>query len=192
MELRALFLAQRAGITLRPLDDVEIQMRDGLDRLRGLNAAAADICHHLMVPGEAAKRYLERRGVTMRRCVLSASGMPLTNASWSHLAAAGYSEAEIIRRASPTRAARVTSMTAFAAGSCSHRDAGPRHWLWRPAAERSRAASICFAATPLFDQGSILYGIDLARPAILESGTAVIVEGTWTSWCPTSAACTTW
>ncbi|HHX63942.1 MAG TPA: DNA primase, partial [Chloroflexi bacterium] len=61
------FLAERAGVDLRPLDDVEIEQRNELERLRAANAAAADYYHRVLMEspqGEGARRYLERRGVT--------------------------------------------------------------------------------------------------------------------------------
>ena len=81
--------------------------------------------------------------------------MPLTNGtSWSHACGSwGTVRPRSSRRASPTRAARLLSDVE-----------GQPKYLNTP-------------QTPLFDKGSILYGIDLARHAIRESGTAVIVEG---------------
>lgn len=180
------FLAQRAGIELRPLDDVEIQMRDELDRLRGLNAAAADIYHRILMetrPGEAARRYLERRGVTAE--TMDTFNLGYAPDDWHiiepRLRQIGYTEAEILE-------AGLTNKNE--AGNVYDRFRGRVMFPIRDAQGRvigfggrllqdveGQPKYLNTPETPLFDKGSILYGIDLARHAIRESGTVVVVEG---------------
>jgi DNA primase len=180
------FLAQRAGITLRPLDDVEIQMRDELDRLRGLNAAAADIYHRILMetrPGEAAKRYLERRGVTAE--TMRTFNLGYAPDEWHilepRLRQLGYSEAEIIEAGLANKSSsgnvydRFRGRVMFPIRDAQGRVIGFGGRLLSDVEGQPKYLNT--PQTPLFDKGSILYGIDLARHAIRESGTAVIVEG---------------
>ena len=180
------FLAQRAGIELRPLDEAEIQMRDELDRLRGLNAAAADIYHRILMEssqGEAARRYLQRRGVTAETMTTFSLGYAPDD--WHtvepRLRQLGYSEQEILEAGLTNKSETGNVYDRFRdrvifpirdpqgrvigfGGRLLHDVEGQPKYLNTP-------------ETPLFDKGSVLYGIDLARHAIRESGTAVIVEG---------------
>ena len=180
------FLAQRAGIELRPLDDVEIQMRDELDRLRGLNASAADIYHRILMetrPGEVARRYLERRGVTAE--TMDTFNLGYAPDDWHiiepRLRQLGYGEAEILEAGLTNKNDagnvydRFRGRVMFPIRDAQGRVIGFGGRLLQDAEGQPKYLNT--PQTPLFDKGSVLYGIDLARHAIRESGTAVIVEG---------------
>ena len=178
------FLADKAGIQLTPLDDEELRQKDELERHRALNALVAQYYHHLLLEtprGEAALGYLERRGVTretMGRFQL------------------GYAPDDWHALDSHLRREKVSSEEALAAGVLSQSDSGSvydrfRNRITFPIRD-VRGHVIGFGGrvlddsvpkylntpqTPLFDKGSVLYGIDLARATIQETGTAIIVEG---------------
>ncbi|MGI5915019.1 MAG: DNA primase [Anaerolineae bacterium] len=179
------FLAERAGVDLRPLDDVEIEQRNELERLRAANAAAADYYHRVLMEspqGEGARRYLERRGVTRETMAAFQLGYALP--AWHAL------EETLTRE----KIARDDLLTA---GLLSENESGNIYDRFRGRImfpirdvrghvigfggrsldDENQPKYLNSPQTPLFDKSSVLYGIDLARDAIRESETAIIVEG---------------
>jgi len=178
------FLAERAGVDLRPLDQEEVKRRDELDRLRAVNSAAAHYYHRVLTGsagGEAAARYLERRGVTRETMTTFQLGYALDE--WHHLE-------QHLRRAG------IPQEDMLAAGLLTRSESGNIYDRFRgrvifPLRE-VRGGVVGFAGrvlgdgtpkylnspqTRLFDKGRLLYGIDLARRSIRETGTAIITEG---------------
>ncbi len=176
-------LAERAGVELEPLSVGAIEGREERDRLREINAAAAQHYHRLLMEspaGEAARQYLARRGVTQETMVTFQLGYAPDEwrSAEGHLAPI-YGHEDLLT-----------------AGIISQSDRGGhydrfRNRLMFPIRD-SQGHVIGFGGrvlddsvpkylnspdTPLFDKGSVLYGIDLAREAIRESGTVVVVEG---------------
>jgi DNA primase len=177
-------LAQRAGIPLAPRTEAQ-KVEDKRGKLlREINAAAAQYFNHLLIhstDGEIARDYLAGRQIraeTWRAFQLGYS-LPDWEALSQHLSAKGYREADV-----------------FAAGLTVERESGGYYDRFRgrlvfPICD-DRGAVLGFGAralgdsepkyvntpqTPLFDKGGILYGIHLAKEAIREQGTAIIVEG---------------
>jgi DNA primase len=177
-------LAQRAGITLAPRTEAQ-KMEDARRRLlREINSAAARYFNHLLnhsTEGAIAREYLSGRQIqteTWRTFQLGYS-LPQWEALSKHLSTQGYQEADI-----------------FAAGLTVERESGGYYDRFRgrlvfPICDDSGAV-VGFGAralddsvpkyvntsqTPLFDKGSVLYGVHLAKEAIREQGTAIIVEG---------------
>ena len=180
------FLAQRAGIPLRPLDEAEIQIRDELDRLRGLNAAAADIYHRMLMEtrqGEAARRYLQRRGVSAE--TMDTFCLGFASDEWHviepRLRELGYTEREILEAGLTNKNEagnvydRFRGRIIFPIRDPQGHVIGFGGRLLQDVEGQPKYLNT--PQTPLFDKGSVLYGIDLARHAIRETGTAVIVEG---------------
>ena len=178
------FLAERAGVSLRPLDGEEAKRRDELDRLRAVNSAAAEHYHRVLMAtpgGKSTVRYLEGRGVSRETMATFQLGYAVDD--WHdlelHLRRAGISQPDML-----------------AAGLLSESDSGKvydrfRGRLMFPIRD-VRGQVIGFAGrvlddsvpkylnspqTSLFDKGSVLYGIDLARRSIRDSGRVIIVEG---------------
>ncbi len=178
------FLAERAGVSLRPLDGEEAKRKDEIDRLRAVNSAAAQHYHRVLMAataGEPAVRYLEGRGVSRETMATFQLGYAVDD--WhdleQHLRRAGISQPDML-----------------AAGLLSESDSGNvydrfRGRLMFPIRD-VRGQVIGFAGrvlddsvpkylnspqTSLFDKGSVLYGIDLARRSIRETGRVIIVEG---------------
>lgn len=177
-------LAARAGVELAPLGEHQLAQRDELDRLRALNLAAAEYYHHLLVDspaGQAARDYLERRGVqreTMRAFQL------------------GYAPDQWHGLQERLQAQRYTVEEMLTAGVLSKNEAGAIYDRFRQRilfpVRDAQGHVIGFGGralgdaqpkylntpdTPLFDKGSALYGLDRARNAIRDSGVAIVVEG---------------
>ncbi|MHB0858467.1 MAG: DNA primase [Anaerolineae bacterium] len=177
-------LAERAGVELHPLDSAELELKDELERLRAVNAAAAGYWHRVLLEGaagEPGRQYLARRGVT--RETMAAFQLGFAVDGWhtldEHLRGQKYAPADLLD-----------------AGLTIRNDAGNvydrfRGRLMFPIRD-VQGHIIGFAGrvldsslpkymntpqTALFDKGSVLYGIDLARETIRESGTAIVVEG---------------
>ena len=178
------FLAERAGVSLRPLDGEEAKRKDEIDRLRAVNSAAAQHYHRVLMEAPAGKpavRYLEGRGVSRETMATFQLGYAVDD--WhdleQHLRRAGISQPDML-----------------AAGLLGESDSGNVYDRFRgrlifPIRD-VRGQVIGFAGrvlddsvpkylnspqTSLFDKGSVLYGIDLARRSIRETGRVIIVEG---------------
>ena len=177
-------LAAKAGVELSPLTGEEQRQRDQLDLLRTINAAAADYYHRVLTEmpvGEGARAYLDRRGVNAQS--IDAFQLGYAPNEWhaldEYLRRKGYREDDVV-----------------AAGLLSESDAGSTYDRFRDRVifpirdDQGRVIGFGGRAlgdtppkylnspdTPLFSKGSVLYGIDLARESIRESGTAIVVEG---------------
>jgi DNA primase len=178
------FLAAKAGVELRPLDTLEIEQKDELDRLRAVNLAAAQYYHHILLEtsqGEVARRYLARRGVTRETVKTFQLGYAADD--WHALE-------EYLKRS------KFTPEDILAAGLTNKNEAGNIYDRFRGrllfpirdlqghvmgfggrVLDDSLPKYLNTPQTPLFDKGSVLYGIDLAHQSIRDSGTAIIVEG---------------
>ncbi len=177
-------LAQRAGITLTPRTEGQQKTDERRTLLREINSAAAHYFHHLLLDSPQAqpgREYLEQRQMlkeTWRAFQLGYS-LPEWEALSRHLTEKGYGEEDI-----------------FAAGLTVEREGGRYYDRFRGrllfpihdgrggvvgfgarALDDSPAKYVNTPQTPIFDKGSLLYGVFLARQAIRDEGTAIIVEG---------------
>jgi len=177
-------LAQRAGVPLRPKTEAETAQEMLKKRLREINAAAATYFHHLLLAspeGERARKYLAKRGINRETIEKFQLGYSLDawEALKKYLTDKGYGLADI-----------------KAAGLLVEREDGSSYDRFRgrlmiPIRDL-RGSVVGFGArvlddstpkylnspqTPLFDKSSLLFGLDLAKGAILAQGLAVIVEG---------------
>ncbi len=177
-------LAQRAGIPLAARTEAE-RVEDQRRRLlREINAAAAQYFHHLLLyasPGQIAREYLAKREIADETWTTFQLGyaLPDWEALSRHLRDKGYQEADI-----------------FAAGLTVERESGGYYDRFRGrlifpiydgkggvvgfggrALDDSLPKYVNTPQTPLFDKGSILYGIHVAKGAIRDEGAAIIVEG---------------
>ena len=178
-------LAARAGVTLESHADPVRQEAD--DRLRRANEAAALYYHALLMQqpaGQAARRYVEGRGITAETCERFTLGYAPDGGSAlrEHLTGAGFTTDDLL-----------------AAGLVVERDEGSgvvrdrfRHRLMFPIRD-AQGRTIGFGGrtltpdgvpkylnspqTALFEKGSVLYALDQARDAIRAERRAVIVEG---------------
>ncbi len=177
-------LAQRAGITLTPRTEGQQKVDERRTLLREINSAAAHYFHHLLLDfpqAQPGREYLEQRQMlkeTWRTFHLGYS-LPEWEALSRHLAQKGYGEEDV-----------------FATGLTVEREGGGYYDRFRGrllfpihdarggvvgfgarALDDSPAKYVNTPQTPIFDKGSILYGVHLARQAIRDEGTAIIVEG---------------
>jgi len=178
------YLAKRAGVSLGPPSPEAARKEDERERLRRINAEAAQYYHRLLREsdeGARARDYLKERGIEDR--TVQAFQLGYSQDRWDglsrYLMGKGYSEADLL-----------------AAGLVSSRETGGiydrcRGRLIIPIRD-IRGQVVGFGArilqgegpkyinspqTLLFDKGSILYGIDLAKDAIRRADLVVIVEG---------------
>ncbi|MBM2842570.1 MAG: dnaG, partial [Anaerolineales bacterium] len=179
------FLAQRAGVEVRPPPAEAAEADEARVRLRELLEAAAGFYRHNLLEtprGREARDYLFRRGLS--EASLETFQIGYAPESWEatrmFLGSRGFTEEEQLE-----------------AGVTSRRESGERldrfrHRIMFPV--RDARARLCgFGArvmdpndvpkflnspqTPLFDKGRLLYGFDQARKAIRQIDQAVVVEG---------------
>jgi len=179
------FLAQRAGVEVKPPPAEAAEADEARVRLRGLLEAAAGFYRHNLLEtprGREARDYLFRRG--LNEGSLETFQIGYAPESWeatrTFLGSRGFTEDEQVE-----------------AGVASQRESGERldrfrHRIMFPV--RDARGRLCgFGArvmdpndipkflnspqTPLFDKGRLLYGYDQARKAIRQNDQAVVVEG---------------
>jgi len=177
-------LGQRAGIPLAPRREAERAEDERRRLLREINTAAAQYFHHLLLhssAAEAVREYLAKREIADETWTTFQLGyaLPDWEALSRHLIEKGYQEADI-----------------FAAGLTVERESGGYYDRFRGrlifpiydgrggvvgfggrALDDSLPKYVNTPQTPLFDKGSILYGIHVAKGAIRDEGVAIIVEG---------------
>ncbi len=178
-------LAEKAGVELHERTPEQASYDEKLDKLRGLIAEAARFFHNKLWErpyGDIALNYARKRGLSDD--TLSQFNIGYAPDDWQqalgYLGSMGYTDDEIVE-----------------AGVAIRNDQGHvydrfRNRLMIPIYD-GRGLAVGFGAraldpqdepkylnspqTPLFDKGSVLFGLHHARRAIRESETAVIVEG---------------
>ena len=176
-------LAERAGVQLKEEGQAGRQDQQR-QKLLALNAAAAAYFQQLLntPAGAATRQYLLERGLTQETIAAFQLGYALDEweALKRHLMERGYSARELLAAGLIVERDHQSSYDRF------------RHRLMIPIRD-PRGRVIGFGAralttdqvpkylnspqTMLFDKSATLYGLDLARQAIRESGQVVIVEG---------------
>lgn len=179
------YLAERAGIELRPPSPKEQEAAETHERLRMLLEDAVTFYRHQMLttpPGQQAQSYLNKRG--LKNETIEAWGLGYAPHAWeaakSYFLQKGYSEQELRD-----------------AGMVSEREGGGTYDRFRnrimfPIRDE-RGRMVGFGAritnpddipkflnspqTSLFDKGHLLYGLDRARKEIRNLDQVVIVEG---------------
>jgi DNA primase len=178
-------LAQKAGVTLKPLAPQEAAAREEYENLRAILEDAVTFYRHQLLntePGKQALAYLRGRGLNDN--TLEAFGIGYAPNRWDailqHFTAKGVDPQDLLQ---------VGLLSEGQEGRVHDRF---RHRLMIPIRdEQGRMAG--FGArildpndvpkflnspqTPLFDKGRLLYGLDRARRAIREADQAVLVEG---------------
>ncbi len=180
------YLAERAGVELRPPTPEEESAAEEHDNLRAMLEEAVTFYRHNLLnttAGELAHEYLVGQRL-LNDETIEAFGLGYAPDSWeatiNHFKSKGYSEQDLV-----------------ASGLVTERETGGiydrfRHRVMFPIRdERGRMAG--FGArilnpedvpkflntpqTPVFDKGHLLYGLDRARKAIRAEDQVVIVEG---------------
>lgn len=178
-------LAKRAGVELTPLTAAQQQRASENERLQGLIEEAARFFHHQLLEAPAAagaRDYVAGRG--LRPETITAFQLGYAPDDWQqalqHLQMLGYTQDEVVEAGIAIRNEQGHVYDRF------------RHRLMIPIRD-GRGRTVGFGARalekdavpkylnspqgPLFDKGRLLYGLDMARRAIRETETAVIVEG---------------
>ncbi len=179
------YLAERAGVELKPQTSQQRAEEESHHRLRELLEAAVTFYRHNLFqsqPGQPVLEYLQKRNLTTE--ILEIFEIGYAPDSWdatrTYMLERKYSERELIET-----------------GMVSERDSGGTYDRFRnrimiPIRD-SRGRIIGFGArivdpedvpkflnspqTVLFDKGRMLYGLDKSKKAIRSSNQAVIVEG---------------
>lgn len=178
-------LAKRAGVELTPLTAAQQQQANEYERLQGMIEEAARFFHQQLLEAPAAesvRAYVAGRG--LRPETIAAFQLGYAPDDWhqalQHLQMLGYAQDEIVEAGLAIRNEQGNVYDRF------------RHRLMIPIRD-ARGRTVGFGAraldrdavpkylnspqSPLFDKGRLLYGLDMARRAIRETETAVIVEG---------------
>ena len=181
------YLAEKAGVQLRPITPQDLAAAEENDHLRSLSDEAGTYFRHQLLNtqgGQFALDYLQRkRGLSPE--IIETFGLGYAPASWdalaNHLLSRGHTRQDLLD-----------------AGLVSEREGSGgiydrfRHRITFPIRdERGRMAG--FGArildpddipkflnspqTAIFDKGRLLYGLDRARKAIRDQDRVVIVEG---------------
>jgi DNA primase len=178
-------LARRAGVELRPRTPAQARLQEETERLRALLAAAAHYYHRLLLHAPEAghaRSYVAGRGLaaeTVERFMLGYS-LPGWDSVRDHLTEQGYTVEELLRAGLLVKREDGSTYDRF------------RDRLMIPIRDR-QGHVVGFGArtldphgtpkyinspqTPLFDKSQLLFGLDLAGPAIRREECAVIVEG---------------
>jgi DNA primase len=178
-------LGKQAGIEVRPQTPTQKAQDEKLDILRGLLQAAADFYHQRLLENESALAYARRkRGFSDQTIGQYQIGYAPLPPPWDiaieHLKLLGYDEKQIIEAGIARRSDNGRVYDYF------------RNRLMIPIRDE-RGRVIGFGAralapddnpkylnspqTPLFDKSHTLFGLDVAKRAIRDQETAVIVEG---------------
>ena len=178
-------LAEKAGIEIKPLDAEDLRQRDEWDRLRALNAEAAQYYHHILLESpraDAARRYMERRGVS--RETWGTFQLGYAPQDWhlaeEHLRRQSYAAEDILAAGLTTEGERGNVYDRFRDRIMFPIRDIQGHVIGfggRALGQETQPKYLNSPQTPLFDKGSVLYGINLTRESIRASGVAVIVEG---------------
>ncbi len=182
-------LAARAGVELHERSAASSADEQRLERLRQIVADTALYCHHLLVNAHEAaiaRDYLTQRGFTRQTWEDWQLGYSLD--SWDalrdRLTGKGYTLAEveeaglIIRREDGSGYYdRFRGRLMIPIRDVQGRVIGFGARMLREEPGRSQPKYINSPQTPLFDKGSVVYGLDMAKKAIREANLAVLVEG---------------
>ncbi len=176
-------LAERAGVTIASKPEPGTG-RDKKERLYQVNEAAARYFHNLLLgspAGERAKSYVASRGLLLKSITDFQLGFSLN--SWEalkqHLLERGCAEGELLEAGLLVTSDegkthdRFRNRLMFPIGDAKGRITG----FGARALDDSLPKYLNSPQTPVFDKSSILYGINLALPAIRQQDLAVIVEG---------------
>jgi DNA primase len=177
-------LAERAGVRLQPRREGEEAAGKLKDRLRKINALAAEYFHYLLVnspDGARARDYLIERGISEETRELFQLGYAREDwqALGSHLTSKGYSWPDllevglVLERQGGGYYDRFRGRLMFPIRDVRGHVVG----FGARALDESLPKYLNSPQTPIFDKSGVLYGIDRAKAAVREQGLAVIVEG---------------
>jgi DNA primase len=178
-------LAKRAGVDIAPRTPDQNQQQAENERLQGLLEETARFFNQQLretPPGQIARDYVAKRGLSEPTVEQFKIGYAPDDwrQALQHLQLLGYTQDEIVEAGVAIRNEKGNVYDRF------------RHRLIIPIRD-GRGRTVGFGARafnkedmpkylnspqgPLFDKGHLLFGLDMARRAIRETETAIIVEG---------------
>jgi DNA primase len=176
-------LAERAGVVLPAPAEAEARGKEK-DRLCLINQAAARYYHDLLLSSPAAqptRDYLARRGLNQQS--LADFNLGYSPNAWEnlkqHLAKTGHTDKElldtglIVENEAQKTYDRFRNRLMFPIMDPKGQTIG----FGARALDDSLPKYINSPATPVFDKGSTIYGLNLASQSIRQADRAVIVEG---------------
>jgi DNA primase len=178
-------LAQRAGVTLIERRDRDADERS--QRIISANEAAAVYFYNNLANAKAARNardYLQGRGLDQETIETFQLGYSLD--SWevlrTHLRERGYTDQELLAAGLLTEGERephdrFRGRLMFPIRDDRGRAVGFGGRILDAASPTAGAKYINTAQTPMFDKGSILYALDLAKEAIRRERSVIVVEG---------------
>ncbi len=181
------YLAERAGVELKPPSPEEQVAAEEHDALRNLLEEAVTFYRHQLVntpPGKTALNYLhQERG--LKDETIETFGLGYAPDAWeallSHFRSKGVSEADLLAAGLVTQREggsgaydRFRNRIMFPIRDARGRMAGFGARIRDP---KDVPKFLNSPQTPVFDKGRLLYGLDLAKKAIRQDDQAVIVEG---------------
>ena len=185
------YLAEKAGVQLKPVTPQEQQAAEEHDNLRLLLEEAGTFYHHCLLNTSAGKvplDYLRQRGLTDE--IIEAFGLGYAPKAWDdtyrHFKSKGHSDKDLLEAGLITE--REPGESKEASGFY---DRFRNRIVFPIRDERGRMAGfgarildpndvpkfINSPQTPIFDKGHLLYGLDRARKDIRNRDQTVIVEG---------------
>jgi DNA primase len=175
-------LAERAGVELQS----DGPRRQEIKTLQDANEAAALFYHSLLPNSPRAQAYIDERGLDQQTVndFLLGYAPPGWNTLRDHLVSRGYAEAQLVEAGLLVEGERgpydrFRDRLIFPIRDDRGRvvGLGGRVLPGGEAESQPGAKYVNTPQTPVFDKGSLLYGLDRAREAMRQGGTAVIVEG---------------
>ena len=185
------YLAEKAGVQLKPVTPQEQQTAEEHDNLRLLLEEAVTFYHHYLLNTSAGKvplDYLRQRG--LKDEIIEAFGLGYAPNAWDdtyrHFKSKGHSDKDLLEAGLITE--REPGESKEASGFY---DRFRNRIMFPIRDERGRMAGfgarildpndvpkfINSPQTPIFDKGHLLYGLDRARKDIRNRDQTVIVEG---------------
>jgi DNA primase len=175
-------LAERAGIELKS----DGPRRQEIKTLQDANEAGALFYHGLLPNSPRAQAYIRERGLDQQ--TINDFQLGYAPPGWStlhdHLVSRGYAESQLIEAGLLVEGERgpydrFRDRLIFPIRDDRGRvvGLGGRVLPGGDAESQPGAKYVNTPQTPVFDKGSLLYGLDRAKEAIRAAGTAVIVEG---------------
>jgi len=178
-------LAQRAGVELQPQTEEQRKEEDLRQRLITIHKLAATYFHNRLLispDGETARKYLARRGLNQE--TIDRFGLGYAPDDWqalgSYLTSKGYRDSDLL-----------------ASGLVIARESGSGHYdrfrnrvtipirdhsghpigFGGRVLDDSQPKYLNSPETPIFEKGRVLFGLDLAKPAVRAEDATIVVEG---------------
>ena len=178
-------LAQRAGVELQPQTEEQRIEEDLRQRLVTIHKLAATYFHNRLLispDGETARKYLARRGLTQD--TIDRFGLGYAPDDWqslgSHLTSKGYKDSDllssglvIVRESGSGYYDRFRNRVIIPIRDHSGHPIG----FGGRVLDDSQPKYLNSPETPIFGKGRVLYGLDLAKPAIRAQDATIVVEG---------------